>query len=167
MIVGVVLSVLGTVITLFSLTCLTMTSVEEFTKAKASLTAGTVFIIAGRVTDKRIWEHLTESSLVRWWNEDKPSTGIANINHPLIIFVLWSLLFLCSLLSWFAHILYEVNKSPRLCISCLLGVCGIAGASIYANQIVASFRMSTYTNYGGGYEGYGGNMQGGMGGMPT
>ncbi|XP_070775251.1 claudin-18 [Enoplosus armatus] len=54
------------------------------------------------------------------------------------------------------------------------GVCGIAGASIYASQIVASFRMSTY-NYGGG-GGYGGNMMqggmgggigGGMGGMPT
>ncbi|KAK9538972.1 hypothetical protein VZT92_004110 [Zoarces viviparus] len=42
------------------------------------------------------------------------------------------------------------------------GVCGIAGAAIYANQIVASFRMSTnQPNYGGGF---GDNMQGG--GMP-
>ena len=44
------------------------------------------------------------------------------------------------------------------------GVCGIAGASIYANQIVASFRMSTYTNYGGGEMGLGGGLGGGMGG---
>lgn len=57
----------------------------------------------------------------------------------------------------------------------LSGVCGIAGASIYANQIVASFRMATYPNYGGGMGmgGMGGGMggmgggMGGMGGMPT
>ncbi|XP_068557523.1 claudin-18 [Cebidichthys violaceus] len=43
------------------------------------------------------------------------------------------------------------------------GVCGIAGASIYANQIVASFRVSTYPNYGaGGGGGFGDNMQGGL-----
>ncbi|XP_022610647.1 claudin-18-like [Seriola dumerili] len=76
MIVGVVLSVLGAVIAVFSLTCLTMNSMEETTKAKMSLTAGIMFIISG--------------------------------------------------------------------------VCGIAGASMYANQIVASFRLSTYSNYGGG-----------------
>ncbi|XP_040000082.1 claudin-18 isoform X1 [Xiphias gladius] len=53
------------------------------------------------------------------------------------------------------------------------GVCGIAGASIYANQIVASFRMSTYSNYGGGGMmeggmgmGMGGGVGGGVGGMP-
>ncbi|KAI4810246.1 hypothetical protein KUCAC02_019086 [Chaenocephalus aceratus] len=45
------------------------------------------------------------------------------------------------------------------------GVCGIAGASIYANQIVASFRLSTNPNYGGNMEGgMGGGMVGGMGG---
>uniref|UniRef100_A0A3B4UA07 Claudin n=1 Tax=Seriola dumerili TaxID=41447 RepID=A0A3B4UA07_SERDU len=32
----------------------------------------------------------------------------------------------------------------------IISVCGIAGASMYANQIVASFRLSTYSNYGGG-----------------
>ncbi|KAM9350253.1 claudin-18 [Symphorus nematophorus] len=101
MIVGVVLSVLGAVISVFSLTCLTMNSMEDTTKAKMSLTAGIMFIIAG--------------------------------------------------------------------------VCGIAGASIYANQIVTTFRMSTYNNYGGGYGGNMGmgmgggmgGMGGGMGGMPT
>ncbi|XP_074506846.1 claudin-18 [Sebastes fasciatus] len=86
MIVGVVLGILAAVISVFSLTCLTMNSMPDTTKAKMSLTAGIMFIIAG--------------------------------------------------------------------------VCGIAGASIYGNQIVASFRMST--NYGGG--GYGDNMGGGMGG---
>ncbi|XP_071347832.1 claudin-18 [Trachinotus anak] len=54
----------------------------------------------------------------------------------------------------------------------IAGVCGIAGASIYANQIVASFRMSNYPNYGGGMMeggmGMGGGMGGGFGGgMPT
>ncbi|TNN69853.1 Claudin-18 [Liparis tanakae] len=86
MIVGVVLSIIGAVISVFSLTCLTMNSMADTTKAKMSLTAGIMFIVAG--------------------------------------------------------------------------VCGIAGASIYANQIVATFRIST--NYG---EGYGDNMGGGMGGM--
>uniref|UniRef100_A0A3B4XV53 Claudin n=1 Tax=Seriola lalandi dorsalis TaxID=1841481 RepID=A0A3B4XV53_SERLL len=76
MIVGVVLSVLGAVIAVFSLTCLTMNSMEDTTKAKMSLTAGIMFIISG--------------------------------------------------------------------------VCGIAGASMYANQIVASYRLSTYSNYRGG-----------------
>ncbi|XP_070831019.1 claudin-18 [Chaetodon trifascialis] len=89
MIVGVVLSVLGTIISVFSLKCLKMTKVEDTTKAKMSLTAGIMFIVAG--------------------------------------------------------------------------VCDIAGASVYANQIVATFRASTYTNYGGGYGGYGGSMQGEMG----
>ncbi|CAL8281172.1 unnamed protein product [Lota lota] len=98
MIVGVVLSVLGAVISVFSLKCLTMNSMADSTKAKMSLTAGIMFIIAG--------------------------------------------------------------------------VCGIAGASIYANQIVASFRMASYNpNYGGGYQGgmgggYQGGMGGGMGGIP-
>ncbi|XP_035804222.1 claudin-18 [Amphiprion ocellaris] len=44
----------------------------------------------------------------------------------------------------------------------IAGLCGISGASVYANQIVVSFRMSTYPNYGGGYGG--GMVQGGMGG---
>ncbi|XP_028988410.1 claudin-18 [Betta splendens] len=87
MIVGVVLSVLGAVISVFSLKCLTMNTMEDRTKAKMSLTAGIMFIIAG--------------------------------------------------------------------------LCGIAGASIYANQIVSSFTMSTYNNnYGGGMMGMGGGMQG-------
>ncbi|XP_029380592.1 claudin-18 [Echeneis naucrates] len=99
MIVGAVLGVLAVLISVFSLSCLTITSTEEATKAKMSLTAGILFIIAG--------------------------------------------------------------------------VCGIAGASIYASQIVASFRMSTYSNYNGGMGmggemGMGGGMGGmGMGGMPT
>ncbi|KAF1384123.1 hypothetical protein PFLUV_G00139030 [Perca fluviatilis] len=89
MIVGVVLGVLGAFISVFSLTCLTMNSMADTTKAKMSLTAGIMFIIGG--------------------------------------------------------------------------VCGIAGASIYANQIVASFRMSSMQGgYGGGMGG--GNMQGGFGG---
>ncbi|XP_023270575.1 claudin-18-like isoform X1 [Seriola lalandi dorsalis] len=97
MIVGVVLSVLGAVIAVFSLTCLTMNSMEDTTKAKMSLTAGIMFIISG--------------------------------------------------------------------------VCGIAGASMYANQIVASYRLSTYSNYRGGMMqeglGFGGGLGGGMGGVPT
>ncbi|KAM4605308.1 claudin-18 [Polymixia lowei] len=99
MIVGVVLGVLGAVISVFSLQCLTMNSMTDTAKAKMSLTAGIMFIIAG--------------------------------------------------------------------------VCGIAGASIYANQIVASFRMSTYPGYGGGGMmnegmggGLGGGLGGGMGGLP-
>ncbi|KAM8849592.1 claudin-18 [Spinachia spinachia] len=95
MIVGVVLGVLAAVISVFSLTCLTMNSMPDTTKAKMSLTAGIMFILGG--------------------------------------------------------------------------VCGIAGASIYANQIVASFRVSTNINYGGGGGGgFGGNMQGGGlgGGIP-
>lgn len=92
MIVGVVLSVLGAFISVFSLTCLTMTSMADTTKAKMSLTAGIMFIIAG--------------------------------------------------------------------------LCGITGASIYANQIVANYRVSTYPNYGGEFGGgMGGGM--GMGGIPT
>ncbi|XP_026231062.1 claudin-18 [Anabas testudineus] len=91
MIVGVVLSVLGSVISVFSLKCLTMNSMEDPTKAKMSLTAGIMFI-----------------------------TG---------------------------------------------GVCGIAGASIYANQIVASFTTSTYSNYESGMMEMG--IAGGMGGVPT
>lgn len=51
-----------------------------------------------------------------------------------------------------------------LCNS-LSGVCGIAGASIYANQIVASFTTSTYSNYESGMMEMG--MAGGMQGIPT
>ncbi|XP_068605306.1 claudin-18 [Brachionichthys hirsutus] len=87
MIVGVVLSVIGAFISVFSLTCLTMNSMSESSKAKMSLTAGIMFIIAG--------------------------------------------------------------------------LCGITGASIYANQIVSTFRSSS--NYEGGFAG---SMQGGGMGMP-
>uniref|UniRef100_A0A8C2Z5K3 Claudin n=1 Tax=Cyclopterus lumpus TaxID=8103 RepID=A0A8C2Z5K3_CYCLU len=47
MIVGVVLGILGAVISVFSLTCLTMNSMADTTKAKMSLTAGIMFMIAG------------------------------------------------------------------------------------------------------------------------
>ncbi|XP_041751670.1 claudin-18 isoform X2 [Coregonus clupeaformis] len=89
MIVGIVLGVIGAMIALFSLKCLKMGSMEDSSKAKMTLTAGVMFIIAG--------------------------------------------------------------------------ICAISGASIYANQIVASFMMTTYNpNYGGGMgEGMG---MGGMGG---
>lgn len=53
MIVGVVLSVLATFISVFSLTCLTMNSMADTTKAKMSLTAGIMFIIAGRVRNDK------------------------------------------------------------------------------------------------------------------
>lgn len=42
-------------------------------------------------------------------------------------------------------------------------MCGIAGASVYANQIVESFRTSTYTSYTQEMMGEGMNM--GMGGV--
>ncbi|XP_071233211.1 claudin-18 [Salvelinus alpinus] len=87
MIVGIVLGVIGAMIALFSLKCLKMGSMEDSSKAKMTLTAGVMFIIAG--------------------------------------------------------------------------ICAIAGASIYANQIVASFMMTTYNpNYGGGM-GQGMEMGGG------
>lgn len=53
MIVGVVLSVLGSVISVFSLTCLTMNSMEDTTKAKMSLTAGIMFITAGMLRNNK------------------------------------------------------------------------------------------------------------------
>ncbi|XP_038820426.1 claudin-18 [Salvelinus namaycush] len=87
MIVGIVLGVIGAMIALFSLKCLKMGSMEDSSKAKMTLTAGVMFIIAG--------------------------------------------------------------------------ICAIAGASIYAHQIVASFMMTTYNpNYGGGM-GQGMEMGGG------
>lgn len=69
----------------------------------------------------------------------------------------------------------EVTKSlhARISLTFSPGVCGIAGASIYASQIVSSFRMSSNINYEEEYGGFGGEMQGGMGmgggmgGMPT
>uniref|UniRef100_A0A4W5NRL5 Claudin n=1 Tax=Hucho hucho TaxID=62062 RepID=A0A4W5NRL5_9TELE len=77
MIAGIVLGVFGAMIALFSLMCCKMGSMEDSSKAKMTLTAGVMFIIAG--------------------------------------------------------------------------ICAIAGASIYANPIVASFMMTTYNpNYGGG-----------------
>ncbi|KAJ0059224.1 hypothetical protein NL108_009596, partial [Boleophthalmus pectinirostris] len=46
MIVGVVLSTIGTVLSVISLQCLTMNKMEDSSKAKMSLTAGIMFIIA-------------------------------------------------------------------------------------------------------------------------
>uniref|UniRef100_A0A8C6WWZ4 Claudin n=1 Tax=Neogobius melanostomus TaxID=47308 RepID=A0A8C6WWZ4_9GOBI len=48
MIVGVVLSVLATLLSLFSLQCLSMNKMQDSTKAKMSLTAGIMFISAGK-----------------------------------------------------------------------------------------------------------------------
>ncbi|XP_064194282.1 claudin-18 isoform X1 [Anguilla rostrata] len=48
----------------------------------------------------------------------------------------------------------------------IAGLCAIAGASVYANQIVSSFMMTTYNSgYGGGMGGGMGGMGGGMGGI--
>uniref|UniRef100_A0A3B4BGW2 Claudin n=2 Tax=Periophthalmus magnuspinnatus TaxID=409849 RepID=A0A3B4BGW2_9GOBI len=101
MIIGVVLSALGTLLSIFSLQCLTMNKMEDRSKAKMSLTAGLMFITAG--------------------------------------------------------------------------VCGIAGASVYANQIVSSFQITANNNYNNNYNnygqgGFGGQYGGGMGmgaGIPT
>lgn len=51
MTVGMVLSVLAEFASIFSLTSLTVTTVEDSTKAKMSLGAGIMFIIAGRDLD--------------------------------------------------------------------------------------------------------------------
>ena len=48
MIVGVVLGVIGTIISVFSLKCLKIGSMEDSSKAKMTLTAGIMFIIAGK-----------------------------------------------------------------------------------------------------------------------
>lgn len=65
MIVGVVLSVLGAFISVFSLTCLTMNSMEDTTKAKMSLTAGIMFITAGMVgNNKNMSTSITGRSFV-------------------------------------------------------------------------------------------------------
>lgn len=46
----------------------------------------------------------------------------------------------------------------------VLGICAITGASIYANQIVASFMLTTYnSNYGGMNQMEGMGEMGGMG----
>lgn len=51
MTVGMVLSVLAEFASIFSLTSLTVSTVEDSTKAKMSLGAGIMFIIAGRDLD--------------------------------------------------------------------------------------------------------------------
>ncbi|XP_036409784.1 claudin-18 [Megalops cyprinoides] len=48
-------------------------------------------------------------------------------------------------------------------MSIIAGICAIAGASVYANQIVSSFMMTTYNSEYGGMGGMGG--MGGIGGM--
>lgn len=52
MVVGIVLGVIATVISLFSLKCFKMGSTEDSTKAKMTLTAGIMFIIAGEQQQK-------------------------------------------------------------------------------------------------------------------
>lgn len=51
MTVGMVLSVLAEFASIFSLTSITVGTVEESTKAKMGLGAGIMFIIAGRASD--------------------------------------------------------------------------------------------------------------------
>ncbi|XP_027006415.2 claudin-18 [Tachysurus fulvidraco] len=92
MIVGIILGLIASVISLFSLKCFKAGNTEDSTKAKMTLTAGIMFVLAG--------------------------------------------------------------------------ICGITGASIYANQIVASFMMANYNpNYGGMNQMGMGMGMGGMGGM--
>ena len=57
MIVGIVLGVIGAMIALFSLKCLKMGSMEDSSKAKMTLTAGVMFIIAGIGTKRFILTH--------------------------------------------------------------------------------------------------------------
>ncbi|XP_012681094.1 claudin-18 [Clupea harengus] len=90
MIVGIVMGVISALLGLFSLKCFKMGSMEDSPRAKMTLTAGIMFIVAG--------------------------------------------------------------------------ICGIAGASIYANQIVASYMRTMYNPNYGGNEGIGGMGGGGFGG---
>lgn len=62
-------------------------------------------------------------------------------------------------------IIYMIIYEAHFCL--FLGLCGIIGPSIYANQIVASFMMTTYNpNYGGMNQMQMEEMgMGGMGGM--
>ncbi|XP_048844669.1 claudin-18 [Brienomyrus brachyistius] len=90
MIVGIVLGAIGVLISICSLKCIRMGTMEDGVKANMTLTAGIMFIVAG--------------------------------------------------------------------------ICGISGASVYANQIVSSFMMSTYNPQMGGMGGMGGMEGMGMGG---
>ncbi|XP_066497255.1 claudin-18 [Hoplias malabaricus] len=92
MVVGIVMGVIATGISLFSLKCFKIGSTEDTTKAKMTLTAGIMFLIAG--------------------------------------------------------------------------LCAVVAASVYANQIVASFVSATYNSYNPYNSGMG-DMAIGMGGMST
>lgn len=48
MIVGIILGLISSVISLFSLKCIKMGNSEDSTKAKMTLTAGVMFLIAGK-----------------------------------------------------------------------------------------------------------------------
>lgn len=48
MLIGIILGVIGSVISLFSLKCFKMGNTEDLTKAKMTLTAGIMFAIAGK-----------------------------------------------------------------------------------------------------------------------
>lgn len=53
MIVSVILGIIAGVISLFSLKCFKMGSTEDSTKAKMTLTAGIMFIIAGKQQQRK------------------------------------------------------------------------------------------------------------------
>ncbi|KAL4608359.1 claudin-18-like [Arapaima gigas] len=92
MIVGIVLGAIGILISICSLKCIRMGSMEDNAKASMTLTAGIMLVVAG--------------------------------------------------------------------------ICAIAGASVYANQIVSSFMATTYTNQIGGFNQIGG-LNGAIGGNLT
>lgn len=140
MTVGVVLSVLGEFASIFSLSCLTVGTWENSTKAKMSLGAGIMFISAGRAKDK-------DNSKKSNGRSDKRETqqryyfSLARYCHRVG--------FRCIFFSC------EVKKIRCFCISNVFfsGVCGVVGASIYAHQLATSSRISTYNSdkieYGG------------------
>lgn len=84
MIVGLVLGVLGAVISFFSLTCLTMTSMEDSTKAKMSLTAGVMFITAGTVRNIEHSQHIKRQ--VHLWDVADVNTSLTSCLHLSIPF---------------------------------------------------------------------------------
>lgn len=136
MIVGIVMGVISALLGLFSLKCFKMGSMEDSPRAKMTLTAGIMFIVAGGYNTILVVLRPLRTcvTLCATWSTDN-QIYLSRLNRQ--------------------------NTDSQFYYS---GICGIAGASIYANQIVASYMRTMYNPNYGGNEGIGGMGGGGFGG---
>lgn len=130
MVVAILVSVIAVFIGFFCLKCLKMRSMELSTKAKLMLSSGILFIIAGK--QKLNHYSLTKVSKTNW-----------SFSYSFLLG------YRCNYYCCCHYNNSHYNTQDPYQSLFFSGLCGITGASVYADQIVPSFMITPYNQQQG------------------